>query len=266
MRIPETENIHYQYAFKKGYRMAVDGKSMNHMPSDIRRDMELRQYFQEGWEQAVEDVTLAQQEMKKPDWRHRFIWFAVMVLGGIATAAHLISSIEEEKAEQQAILSPEPETTHGLLSSEHLAIQSNDQPLSLLSETQRRDIQLNQTEPTEPLPLEELVASPIQIKQAIITNQIENRSPAQQFDEKIPKYIRELYFYTEVDSANGQTIFHRWRTETQILATIKLEIGSDKFRTWSSKKMSSAWQGRWYLEVLDENKDVIYRKSFIYGN
>lgn len=303
MQLPDTDNIDYQYAFKKGYRMAIEGKRMTSMPSNVRRDMVMRDYFQRGWEQAVEDVSLANEQANKPEWRTRFIWFMFMVLGGIGTASLMIHNIEAEKAEQQAIIdgtnTPESPALTSNSSIENLIEQHTDIPesidfnqttlsqntlskfdstssnsnmdsiesLSLLSAQQRKDLSLtkHQALQKEPIALDPLIQSPITISLAQISEEIENRTPVKLLDSEVPKYIREIYFYTEVINANGQTIFHRWRTDDQILATVELNIESDKFRTWSSKKLSSAWQGQWYLEVLDTNKHVIYRKTFYYG-
>ncbi len=246
--------------------MAIDGKSVNSMPSDIRRDMELRQYFQQGWEQAVEDVTLAQEQQQKPDWRHRFVWIAIMITGGLATASHLINNVEQEKAEQQAILSGQKESQSSAQSQPVESIGSDNTQLSLLTENQRSDLQLQAPPKTEVLPLEPVIDSTIQIEHAVISKDVIEREPVDIFTDNVPKYIRELYFFTEISHANGQTIYHRWRNEHEILATIKLEIKSDKYRTWSSKKLASAWQGKWYLEVLNTDKQVIYRDAFNYGN
>jgi len=58
MQIPDTDNIHFQHAFKKGYRMALEGSLSAACPVS-RRDMEMRSYFQMGWEQAEEDISLS---------------------------------------------------------------------------------------------------------------------------------------------------------------------------------------------------------------
>lgn len=266
MHIPETDNIHYQYAFKKGYRMAIDGKSVSNMPSQFRRDMELRKYFQLGWEQAVEDVTMAQEDMSKPNWRYRFIWFAVMVIGGLATAAHIINLYETERAEQQALI--EAQLNAANRNAPNLPI--NTENLALLNAEQRNDLKLNQAAapaelPSE-LPLEEIVQSQVRINKAVLAQSIENREPVNLLTTQVPKFIREVYFFTEIEDANDQKITHRWRTHNQILATIELDITSNKFRTWSSKKMASAWVGQWYVEVLNENQEVIHRTAFEYTN
>jgi len=279
MQLPDTDNIDYQHAFKKGYRMAIDGQRVTSMPSNIRRDMGMRDYFQQGWEQAVEDMSLAQEFHNKPDWRSRFIWFAFMLLGGIATATLMINNIESEIAAQQALITGEQSNTSAQTISQqsiepkdttrsNSSSPTNKMPLTLLSKEQRTDLELTQKQKpvVEKLELEPVIESSITILRAEISKDIELRTPINILQNQVPKYIRKLSFFTEVSGANGQTIYHRWRTDTQVLATVKLEIESNQYKTWSSKKLSSAWIGQWYVEVLDSNKNVIYRKPFYYGS
>lgn len=285
MQLPDTDNIDYQYAFKQGYRMAVDGKRVTSMPSKVRRDMMMRDYFQQGWEQANEDMSLNYQIQNKPNWRNRFVWFAFMVLGGIATASLMIKNIESDIAEQQARIEGSPTKNNGqpltdsnkppaqdtnLANQSSVKVTNPDSALptlSLLSNQQRKDLELNKQQQVfdKPLILEPIIKSSIIVKQAVLSENVENRVPISPFEKSVPKYIRKLAFFTQIENANGQTIYHRWRTDKQILATIALSIGSNKFKTWSTKKLSSAWLGQWYIEVLDSNKNVIYRLSFNYG-
>jgi len=82
----------------------------------------------------------------------------------------------------------------------------------------------------------------------------------------IPKHIRQPYFFTQIKEAKGKTIYHRWLFKNKVMALIPLEINSNLYRTWSSKRMTSAWQGEWTVEILNDQQDVIYRQTFQYGN
>ena len=223
-------------------------------------------------------MSIAQEFHNKPNWRSRFIWFAFMIIGGIATASLMINNIESEIAAQQALISGEQSPTHQPTSQQSIEQKStitsinsnpnNEMPLSLLSKEQRKDLELTQQQKpvVAKLELEPIIESSISILRAELSQNIESRTPINILQNQVPKYIRKLNFFTEVSGANGQTIYHRWRTDTEILATVKLEIESNKYKTWSSKKLSSAWLGQWYVEVLDHNHNVIYRKPFYYGS
>jgi len=269
MQMPDTDNIHFQYAFKKGYRMAIDGKTMLSMPSNVRRDLQMRDYFQQGWEQAVEDMTEMQETQNQPQWRQRFIWLFFMLLAGAATAYLMIQNIESEKAAQQGLLQPEttPSVEFQTKKNKNEVIAPETNQLSLLTSHQRKDLQQNQAQlaPLDKLTLEEITNSSITVIDSSISERIIDRTPSKSLGNFVPKYIRKVSFYTELQSEKEQQIYHRWRTETQVLATIELTIKKGKFRTWSSKKLSSAWQGKWFVEILDSNKHVIYRQSFNYG-
>jgi ribosome modulation factor len=114
MQIPDTDNIHFQHAFKKGYRMALEGKPFSSMPSLIRRDMEMRSYFQMGWEQAEEDISLSVDDDGQSDWRGRFAWGIMMLIGGISTTLLMMSNIKEEQAEQARLIAGTPVQTQNL--------------------------------------------------------------------------------------------------------------------------------------------------------
>lgn len=284
MQIPDTDNIHFQHAFKKGYRMALEGKPFKNMPSLIRRDLEMRNYFQIGWQQAEEDIALSVEDGGKSDWRGRFAWGIMMLIGGISTTLLMLHNIKEERAEQARLIAGIPAQTQNFsqtaptqktpsltnTATSAKKIEKHALDLGLLSTEQRSDLEIykaedEQQQAKENVPLRAITNSDIKITNAILTSEIIERQPGTEFNQAVPKYIRELNFYTQIEHANNQTISHRWLFNNQILATIPLKIKSDDYHTWSSKKMSSAWEGTWHIEILNANQDVIFRKTFTYG-
>ncbi|BBP42509.1 DUF2914 domain-containing protein [Thiosulfativibrio zosterae] len=289
MKLPETQNANHQYAFKKGYRLAQEGKSLSAMPSAIRYDSEMREYFQQGWNQFQEDIALAEEEQESP-WRRRAAWYLMMILAGIGTASLMIDEIEQAKQAKQPdtlqvtktematpeISAPKRSINEATATTESTnpALQTNAQDLattelSLLNDNARQDLILNKAEQkqaAEPKPLEEvLVQSNIHLRVAQLTSNIKDKKAIDNFnDEIIPKSVRKLYYFTQIEGAKGETIYHRWRYQNQIMATIPLTIKADVYRTWSSKRMSSAWQGEWTLEVLNAQQQPIHRQTFRY--
>ena len=340
MNTPETANANHHYAFKKGYRMAMDGKPLSHMPSSIKYDSEMREYFQQGWDQLHEEMAAANEIDAKPPWRNRFAWFLMMMLAGIGTASLMISNMNENKAEQQhridqslfqtdktpsqqsepvslkTSISPkeaapklpetpsdkiafideslsliDPETSledvkankplkldkesippeNQLLSSKEESLQSKSETdsLTLLSEQQRTDLAASQQEKqavqtAQQQPLEKILDSDIVIKTAQFTTEIKNHQPTTTLSNVVPKYIRNLYFFTQIANAKDLTIYHRWIYQNRVMATVPLKITSPLYRTWSSKRLASAWKGQWHVEVLNQQKNVIARYSFRY--
>ncbi len=263
MQIPETDNIHFQHAFKTGYRLALEGKTMANMPSAVRRDFDMREYFQRGWEQGHQDVSEGLLNNAKTCWKCRFLWGAVMVLGGVATAYSIIYSYEKEQAQlAQQHQSERDQTTLKQPPTEEIK-------LSVLSPQQREDLQANlieQANRPKPLPaLTPVVDSPINIITAQLTTQIKDDKPIDELSSVVPKYIRILNFFTQIESTKSQIFYHRWRVNNQYLSTVPFTVESSQSIQISSQKMSSAWQGRWDIEILNAKHDIIYRKTFIYG-
>lgn len=339
MKLPETENAYHIFAFKKGYRLAMEGKPKTHMPSSIRRDPILRQYFQMGWEQLQEDASGNETEDPKTPLRTRFAWYLMMLLAGIGTAALMINQMNERQSEQQqriqqghtataataqsndALLndkttrpgdspkspsqSPDKMPTAGNQNDATLRLiepeaasasptsppptdttqaqtppnkplnppdpATSEQALSLLTAEARQDLtetlaeKTNASAATSTQQQPIVNDSPIQIKRAILAENIEKMAPVGWLENTVPKYVRKVYFYTLVEGAEGKTLYHRWIYRQQIMATIPLNIRSASFRTWSSKRMSSAWTGDWQVEVLDPDQNVIFRHTFIYS-
>lgn len=346
MNLPDTQNAHHVHAFKRGYRLALEGKPLLNMPSTFRYDRTLREYFEQGWSQANEELEAGHQASLEKPWRSRIAWTVVIVIGSIATAVSMVNGIKKDQAEQQKrILSlnespssksipqnstkpdttlsaelepstaftddefsfqssertmldekqqvyntlpdrsrpPEAATKQSLASPEGQATQTTEavtksstdneavSELSLLSNVQRQDLILNkqeqlkvQQQSVEMTP-QAVIDSPITVKTALLTTNIKNKQAVDTLADVVPKQIRKLYFFTEIENAQNRTLYHRWIFKNREMALIPLSINSNLYRTWSSKQMTSAWQGAWSVEILNGNKEVIYRQSFQYG-
>lgn len=322
MQLPNTQNANHLYAFKKGYRLASEGKLMSHMPATIKQQPELRTYFQMGWQQFQDEYSCEESSDPTP-WRSRFAWGFMAILAGIGTASLIISDMQaKQQAQTEALatfpaapvqVAPQtPATTESLSNPTPQAILSNTEPaqanepshtlrnvpnptkaatkqsavstpnnataeaqtqLGLLSHAARNDLTLNQqalaeqtNDSSTQTPLEALSTTPISFNVAVLTDAIKDKQTGTRYPGLVPKNVKTLYFFTQIKDADNQTLYHRWRYNNQIMATIPLKIKSNLYRTWSSKRMASAWTGQWHVEVLNSQHQVIYRHSFKYGN
>lgn len=343
MNLPDTHNANHQYAFKKGYRLALEGKPLTQMPNPIKTDPQMRDYFQQGWQAFQEEVANAEEERESP-WRNRFTWIFMSILAGIGTATLIIRDIETTREKQNQTLDPveqllaerpevvsleePPKVTNELslsnpqlsdppsLNTINLSLidrqpssasdieprasestgaprtdnkprpeetfsesteskqvaqttlaeeQSNPITFSLLTDEQRNDLTLNkQEENNKRLLKPNLVSSTIEIKHTVFTNNIIDTMPQSSFEDLIPKHVRKVYFFTQILNAKGKTLYHRWWHNGQIMETVPLKIQSSDHRTWSSKQLTSAWAGKWTVDLLDESQQPIYRQTFHY--
>lgn len=317
MKLPETQNANHLYAFKKGYRLAMEGRPLSHMPSQIKLEPVMRDYFEQGWQQYQDDLAEATENDSDSPWRNKVVWTLMAVLAGLATASLMIHNIEQEKQDThsetvttqikekapddsmqataqlrnedfglissntQENATPQPETTTKSTTNStpdtsdkdtspepNSDKESDNMSLSLLSDDERMDLASAKQKfesSQQNIPLSPLVKSKIIVSQAVLTDAIKDMAPQKTFSTNVPKYIRKIYFFSKIENAKGQEIYHQWRYNGKVMATIRLKIDSDRFRTWSSKRLSSAWSGDWTVEVLNQRKQPIFRKTFKYS-
>lgn len=71
----------------------------------------------------------------------------------------------------------------------------------------------------------------------------------------------EIYYFTELSDLKGHNIRHRWQYQGKVMAEIKFDVKSDRWRVYSSKKIRPDWTGEWSVELIDENgKSLLVNK------
>ncbi len=65
-----------------------------------------------------------------------------------------------------------------------------------------------------------------------------------------------------VGAAEPTTVTHVWYHEDKTIARVELAVGSSNWRTFSSKDMLPAWNGRWEVKVLDAAGTVLDSVAF----
>lgn len=99
-----------------------------------------------------------------------------------------------------------------------------------------------------------------EIERAQFTSEVQNREPVDEVSD-FQAQQEPLYFFTEVKNAAGETITHRWMHNGEVMAEVPLEIGSDSWRTWSSKEFVPGWDGEWTVEVVDAQGNTLEEAS-----
>lgn len=260
MRLPETDNPSYQVAFKRGYRHALEGKSVLDMPTDFRRDLKARHYFEMGWQQANDALAERQKNSGKTNWKNRSIWFVFVVISGVLTAKLMINNIESEIAEQQARINP-PEKQNNEV---HPAA-VNHQELRILNPEAYQDLQITAQQFAKQPLIEhtELSSSNLVIESFTITSPVNGKSYPS--DKVIPKFERQLAAIGQIKAPNETLITMRWIFQKQVIYQTSFELSKGLNILQSKQAMSSGRQGRWTIELLNSPSQVIYRQEFYYG-
>ena len=113
------------------------------------------------------------------------------------------------------------------------------------------------------LPVSSWAAS---IARAQFTSDVIEREPIDSLGPIIPvQYggIQKVYFYTDLRDMSGDQVLHRWTLDGDIMAEIPFNIGGDRWRVWSSKRLLPGFDGTWTVEIV-QNGTVIDSHSFSY--
>lgn len=90
-----------------------------------------------------------------------------------------------------------------------------------------------------------------------LAQSIEQREPIGDYAANVTVKAGELkkvFFFTQITDLANTQITHRWFYQGQEKAVVTLNVGSDNWRTYSSKMIPSYWSGTWQVQVWQEDK------------
>ena len=90
---------------------------------------------------------------------------------------------------------------------------------------------------------------------AAFTTAVEEREPLAQLTTA-PLSVNELLFFTAIQNGNGEQLHHTWSYNGEPIVDVPLAVGSDYWRTWSSKTFAGldlAPGGQWQVNVSTES-------------
>ncbi|TCI02632.1 DUF2914 domain-containing protein [Corallincola luteus] len=74
--------------------------------------------------------------------------------------------------------------------------------------------------------------------------------------------LQTLYYFTELSGLAGKTVHHRWLYNERVIADISLPVGSDRWRTYSSKRISASLPGQWRVELRGPSQELLAYYDF----
>ena len=109
-------------------------------------------------------------------------------------------------------------------------------------------------------------AATLTIVQAVLTDSVVNRMPADS-GAAYPATVGSLVCFTKVSGGTaGTTIHHVWfHGDTQV-GDVELHVDGSPWRTWSRKTIPADWTGAWHVEVRDAAGTVLKRIDFTVGS
>ncbi len=91
--------------------------------------------------------------------------------------------------------------------------------------------------------------SDVQLAQAVVCQDVVDRAPVGSSDV-FAKEVPKVYCFTRVMGAEGTELTHNWYYQGSLKASVKLNVRSSNYRTWSSKIMPPELTGEWMVEIL----------------
>ena len=102
-----------------------------------------------------------------------------------------------------------------------------------------------------------------QVTRALFTRQVKDLEPVDTISVLTNDKTRISYF-TEIHGMAGQIITHRWEFNGKILLEIRLEVGSSRWRAYSSKTLDPRWLGEWKASAVDAAGGTLSVNTFTY--
>jgi hypothetical protein len=103
------------------------------------------------------------------------------------------------------------------------------------------------------------------VARAQFTTGIDNREPVDAIESRGVS-VAKIYFFTEFQGMEGQTIIHRWKYRGETKAELSFAVKGQRWRVYSSKNMIPEWTADWTVDVVDSNGNVLVTKTLGVGS
>jgi hypothetical protein len=106
--------------------------------------------------------------------------------------------------------------------------------------------------------------SGLRVLRAYVCKGIEQSEPTEAGKSFVPEDgVLRLCCFSEIAGATGpDTVLHIWHWGEREMARVVLEVKSDRWRTWSTKRILEEWQGEWHVDIAESDGTVLTRLEF----
>jgi hypothetical protein len=122
-------------------------------------------------------------------------------------------------------------------------------------------------EDTNPPVTEEAAATPVliagQVTRALFTRKVKDLEPVDTVSV-LTNDITRITYFTEIRGMAGQTVTHRWEFNGEIVLEKQHEVGSSRWRAYTSKTLDPASLGEWKASVVDSAGGTLSVNTFTY--
>ena len=139
------------------------------------------------------------------------------------------------------------------------------------------DVAVTPTDPTEvpaiQSPAPALTAGSTQIlsghvQRFLITNGVRANEPvgsiAEIAEDSRVAGLLKVYAFADVKNLRGETLRYRWLRDGGIAADIEIEVGSARWRSYTSKYLNAQMRGAWRVELSNSDGQLLASTAFEY--
>ena len=102
------------------------------------------------------------------------------------------------------------------------------------------------------------------VARSMLTTAVIDREP-QDTVETLTNDDVQIFYFTEVRDATGDTITHRWEWMGQMMAEVPFAVLGPRWRIHSSKNLDPSWLGEWTVTAVDSSGRVLSQDRFTFN-
>ena len=98
----------------------------------------------------------------------------------------------------------------------------------------------------------------------VLARSVVDREPSGSIDSITTdtKGVAVIYSFSEVVDMGGRTLYYQWLHDSEAVAKVKVGVGKDSWRSYSSKYINRHMSGSWRVELRTENGRLLASASF----
>lgn len=103
------------------------------------------------------------------------------------------------------------------------------------------------------------------IARAVLTSAIDDREPVDDLGsgfEHNGDNFHQVFFFTHMLNHANTGIVHEWHHNGELEAAVELNVGSNSWRTYSSKQIHHLATGDWTVRVVDTHGEPLAEHHF----
>ena len=120
-------------------------------------------------------------------------------------------------------------------------------------------------EPVVKSKTESVIVANTYVERALLTTGLINKEPIDNITSSV-KVSKEkatgLYYFTEINDMKGQTVYHQWLKDEQIIYKRRIDILGPRWRAATSKLITYLKAGMWAVRLVNEKGDILNEIKF----